>query len=63
MVFVYGDPNYYGRTGFKVGHRITAPYDLSYPDAWMALEFKPGVLSTAQGVLQCTDALMSAEYW
>lgn len=63
LVFVYGDPNYYGRTGFKAGHSITAPYELEYPEAWMAQELKAGVLSKFQGAAKCCSSLMSRKYW
>ncbi len=63
IVLVYGDPSYYGRTGFHVDHSIAAPYDLQYPTGWQALAFKPGVLSSAEGVANCADALMVKELW
>jgi len=28
LVFVLGDPRYYGRFGFSAGHKVRAPYDL-----------------------------------
>ena len=32
IVLVYGDPNYYMRTGFKAGHNLKPPHKLSYPE-------------------------------
>lgn len=63
IVLVYGDPNYYRRTGFDTGHAIEAPYPLKYPDAWMALELKAGALAEAKGVACCAVSLSSPEYW
>lgn len=63
IVLVYGDPNYYRRTGFESGHAIKAPYPLKYPYAWMALELKAGALAKARGVARCASALSSPEYW
>ena len=36
IVLVYGDPNYYSRTGFKARHNLEAPYKLEYPEAWIS---------------------------
>lgn len=63
IVLVYGDPNYYRRTGFAAGHAIEAPYPLRYPDAWMALELKAGALAEARGVARCAPALSAPEHW
>ena len=63
IVLVLGDPNYYTRTGFKAGHSIEPPYKLEYPDAWMALELKPGIQAKAKGIAQCVSSLDSPEHW
>ena len=63
VVFVYGDPNYYRRFGFETGHRVEAPFELEYPDAWMAQELKTNVLPKLQGVAKCCTSLMSRKYW
>jgi putative acetyltransferase len=38
IIFVYGDPNYYGRFGFKtdLAQNYTTPYPLQYPFGWQA---------------------------
>lgn len=63
IILVLGDPEYYRRTGFQSGHNIEAPYNLEYPEAWMALELKPGKLTHAKGVARCASSLASPEYW
>lgn len=63
IVLVLGDPNYYGRVGFKTNHNVKAPYKLEYPEAWMALELKSGMLAKAKGVAQCAFSLASPEHW
>jgi len=63
IVLVLGDPKYYKRVGFKAGHNITPPYELEYPEAWMAIELKPGMLSGIEGIAQCSSSLSSPEYW
>ncbi len=64
IVLVYGDPNYYKRTGFKAGHNLKPPHKLQYPEeAWMAQELKEGILAKTQGTVRCAVSLSSPEYW
>jgi len=64
IVLVYGDPNYYMRTGFKAGHNLKPPYKLEYPEeAWMAQELVESVLTKTQGTVRCALSLSSPEYW
>ena len=63
FVLVLGDPNYYSRTGFKAGHKLKPPYELEYPEAWMARELKIGVLEKIEGSVQCAASLNSPELW
>ena len=41
-VFVYGDPDYYGRFGFdqESASQVSAPFSLEYPMGWQALWWK-----------------------
>ena len=64
IVLVYGDPNYYQRSGFSAGHQLAPPHPLHYPvEAWMALELAEGVLARTQGTVHCAAALDAPEYW
>jgi putative acetyltransferase len=67
LVFVLGHPDYYPRVGFRpaapLGLRAPYPIDLAVPDAWMALETRPGLLGSVRGTVQCADALMRPELW
>lgn len=63
IVFVLGDPAYYSRCGFSAGHDISPPYELPYPEAWMATELAPGALANISGRVQCAESLMQREYW
>lgn len=42
-VFVYGDPNYYGRFGFtrEAAEVVSAPFSLEHPEGWSAKWFRP----------------------
>ncbi len=64
IVIVYGDPNYYMRTGFKAEHNLKPPYKLQYPEeAWMAQELVEGILTTTQGTVRCALSLNSPALW
>ena len=64
IVLVYGDPEYYQRTGFRAGHNLKPPYKLKYPEeAWMAQELVEGILTKTQGTVRCAMSLSSPEYW
>ena len=65
LVFVYGDPAYYSRSGFEPGmpYDLKAPYDLKYPVGWMVLELQQGALEKAVGVVQCASSLSAPELW
>ena len=65
VIFVYGDPEYYGRFGFsaEAAHRYTAPYTLKYPFGWQAIvlnEYDPGIAPLA---ITCVNALCKPELW
>ena len=64
IVLVYGDPDYYMRTGFKAGHNLKPPQKLKYPEeAWMAQELVEGILTKTQGTVRCALSLNSPELW
>lgn len=63
LVFVLGDPRYYGRHGFSPHHRVRAPYDLPYPEAWMAMALQGGSLESVSGQLACARSLDDPKHW
>ncbi len=64
IVLVYGDPNYYMRTGFKADHNLKPPHKLKYPEeAWMAQELVESILTKTKGTVRCAMSLSSPEYW
>ena len=64
IVLVYGDPNYYMRTGFKAGHNLKSPHKLKYPEgAWMAQGLTESIITKTQGTVRCALSLNSPEYW
>jgi len=64
VVFVFGDPDFYGRSGFKIESNIATPFKITYPpEAWMTQELTSGVLSNTSGIAKCIPPLMLKEYW
>ncbi len=64
IVLVYGDPDYYMRTGFGAHHNLKPPHKLEYPEeAWMAQELVEGSLARTRGMVRCASSLNSPEYW
>lgn len=55
LLLVLGDPAYYSRNGFRTDHRLLPPYDLKYPEAWLAIELSPGVPEDLCGRVRCAD--------
>lgn len=67
LVFVLGDPDYYGRFGFRPAgdYGLVAPYEIPpecYP-GWMVLELFPGTLSKVQGKVCCARSLDDPRHW
>lgn len=65
LVFVLGHPDYYPRYGFEPArpHGLSAPYDISPPDAWMVRQLRGDVLGSVSGSVVCAEAMDRPEYW
>lgn len=65
VVFVYGDPAYYGRFGFSTdaAQDYTAPYKLQYPFGWQAVVLKEYGLKKLPVTINCVAALCDPELW
>ncbi|WP_018699573.1 GNAT family N-acetyltransferase [Amorphus coralli] len=67
LVFVLGDPAYYGRFGFSpaIPEGLDPPHELpeAYRDAWMVRSTCESALRDAAGTVRCADAIMRPEYW
>jgi len=67
LVFVLGDPDYYGKFGFTpagvLGYEAPYPIPIEHADAWMVKESKAGILGSAQGRIRCAETLDHARYW
>ncbi|MBT9312731.1 N-acetyltransferase [Leptothoe kymatousa TAU-MAC 1615] len=67
LVFVLGDPNYYGRFGFTpaLPLGLDAPYELpaAYVNAWMVHDLSDDKTPVIQGKVTCADSLSKPDYW
>ena len=65
LVFTYGDPNYYSKTGFKqISESIMkAPFELSQPEGWLAQPLDSNPIKATQGATKCVEALSDQKYW
>jgi len=65
ILFVYGDPNYYGKFGFDAdtASGYSPPYELQYPFGWQAIFLTEGVCTESTVKISCVDPLKDAELW
>lgn len=65
VVFVYGDPNYYGKFGFNpdVASRYSPPYELQYPFGWQAIALNEDVITDSAVTISCVAPLRDPELW
>jgi len=65
IIFVYGDPTYYGKFGFTadVADRFTPPYDLQYPFGWQAITLDKTLSKDWSGQIACVPPLCNPNLW
>ena len=65
LVFTYGDPDYYAKTGFQPIKEsvIPAPYPLSQPVGWLAQPLYSKTIEAIPGPTDCVAALSNPDYW
>ena len=63
VLFVYGDPEFYGKFGFTVetASQYQPPYDLQYPFGWQAMVLNETDCSPA--AIECVSALRDPQLW
>lgn len=61
----YGDPDFYGRVGFRpiTEDQARAPLPLSLPHGWIGLSLTGGQMPTLQGPSTCVSALNRSDIW
>lgn len=65
VVFVYGDPKYYERFGFRAeaATKFSPPYELKYPFGWQASVLQEGGASEQRAQLSCVASLRDPALW
>ena len=65
VLLVYGDPNYYGRFGFKeeIGHSFMPPYTLQYRFGWTGMMLDDTPVPEHSIQFQCVSALSKPDLW
>lgn len=65
LVFTYGDPSYYSKTGFEQINEniVKAPCPLSQPIGWLAQSLDGQVIQPMAGPTHCVEALNDPELW
>ena len=64
-MFVYGDPEFYGRLGFHAHNAsdFRAPYDLEYPFGWQAVVLRECTIKKTPGAISCLGSLSDPGLW
>ena len=65
VVFVYGDPKYYGRFGFSsdAASQYNTPYKLQYPFGWQAIVLHAAPTEGHTVQLSCVASLRDPGLW
>ena len=65
LVFTYGDPRYYSKTGFNpITEKIVkAPLPLTQPEGWLGQSLTGDDIEPIAGNSQCVDAMNNPEIW
>lgn len=65
VVFVYGDPEFYGKFGFRVdaASRYLPPYTLQYPLGWQAIALDEEEPAHSTLRLSCVASLRDPRLW
>ena len=64
LVFTYGDPNFYSKTGFKSisQEQIKSPYPLSHPEGWLGQSIQGNQIEIPEKP-SCVKAFDNPHYW
>lgn len=65
MLFVYGDPSYYGRFGFSVeaAECYIPPYKLEYPFGWQGMALSECAIRKIPVKIACVTSLCDPTLW
>ena len=65
VLFVYGDPGYYGKFGFNAdaASGYSPPFELQFPFGWQALRLNKEVFPESAVAISCVAALRDPALW
>lgn len=65
IAVTYGDPAFYGRTGFApiTQELVPAPFDLQYPHGWLGQSLTDTPIGTLAGPCRCVPAFDDPAFW
>ena len=65
VLFVYGDPGYYGQFGFteETARSFIPPYRLTYPSGWLGMTLNGTGCAGAPITFGCVNALSKPDLW
>jgi len=65
VLLVYGDPEYYGRLGFKeeTARSFLPPYKLQYPFGWLGMMLNETAVPDKPIKFECVAALSKPDLW
>lgn len=65
VLFVYGDPKYYGKFGFNaaLASKYSPPYELQYPFGWQAIVLNEDSLEKTTVKISCVASLRDPGLW
>lgn len=65
ILFVYGDPEYYGKFGFNtdLASKYVPPFELQYPFGWQAITLNENNLDKAVVRISCVASLHDPRLW
>lgn len=65
ILFVYGDPDYYGRFGFRadIAKPFLPPYELKYPFGWQGILLADRQPACTSATIRCVPSLCDPALW
>ena len=65
VLFVYGDPNYYGKFGFKAetATNYLPPFELKYSLGWLAIALNDNIYTEKATKISCVASLQDPALW
>lgn len=65
VALTYGDPDFYGKVGFRhvTADTVPPPHPLTQPEGWLAQSLSGAALAPFRGPSTCVAALDRSDFW